>query len=285
MPYPKAHYYVLFVVAVIAVGFWPSYFSVLATSPWQFHAHGVIASLWVVMVAGQSWTAHSKSRLELHRSIGKASLFLFPFLIAGLFAIIDRTGKGYLANDDPVRMMFGGSFLMGMAIAAVAYVAVFYNALKWRRKVWLHSRPCRFRTHSNGHSVVDGVGAHRRRGAVVEIPGKGDALPGRGGLHHRANDRHGVVERPVCPENAFDGRWADTECRCLAYGFRHRGADKLARLAGRQASFGAHGGAAKASLSYTAYNEPRLLQPRARAQLSAERGRCKTRPPMRSRRG
>lgn len=139
MPYPKAHYYVLFVVAVIAAGFWPSYFSVLATSPWQFHAHGVIASLWVMMVAGQSWTAHSKSRLELHRSIGKVSLFLFPFLIAGLFAIIDRTGKGYVANDDPVRMMFGGSFLMGMAIAAIAYVAVFYHALKWRRKVWMHS--------------------------------------------------------------------------------------------------------------------------------------------------
>lgn len=139
MPYPRAHYFVLFVMAVIATGFWPSYFGVLATSPWQFHAHGVVASVWVAMVAAQSWTAHSKTRLGLHRSIGKASLFLFPFLIAGLFAIIDRTGKGYVMNDDPVRAMFGGSFLIGVVIAAAAYVTVYYRALKYRRKVWVHS--------------------------------------------------------------------------------------------------------------------------------------------------
>ncbi|MGN6820224.1 MAG: hypothetical protein ACTHJR_16285 [Sphingomonas sp.] len=139
MPYPRAHYYVLIVIAVIAAGFWPSYFSVLDSSPWQFHAHGVIASLWVVMVAAQSWTAHDKARLSLHRAVGKTSLILFPFLIAGLFAIIDRTAKGYVTNDDPVRMMFGGAFVIGMAVAATAYVTVYYRALKYRRKIWVHS--------------------------------------------------------------------------------------------------------------------------------------------------
>jgi hypothetical protein len=139
MPYPRAHYYVLFVMAVIALGFWPSYFGALGTSPWQFHAHGVVASLWVTMVAAQSWTAHDRSRLDLHRAIGKASLFLFPFLIAGLFAIIDLTGKGFVAGADPVRPMFGGSFLLGVVIAAAAYVVVYYRALKYRRKVWVHS--------------------------------------------------------------------------------------------------------------------------------------------------
>lgn len=139
MPYPRAHYYCLIVVAVIAAGFWPSYFSVLGASPWQFHAHGVAASLWVAMVVAQSWTAHRKPGLAVHRSIGKASLLLFPFLIAGLFAIIDRTGKGYVANDDPVRMLFGASFLIGLLVAVAAYVAVFYGALKNRRRVWLHS--------------------------------------------------------------------------------------------------------------------------------------------------
>jgi hypothetical protein len=138
MPYPRAHYYVLVVIAVIVAGFWPSYFGVWGTVPWQFHAHGVAASIWVTMVAAQSWTAQGK-RLSLHRAIGKSSLLLFPFLIGGLAAIIDVTAKGFVAGDGPVRMMFGGSFLIGLALAIAAYVTVYYQALKYRRKVWIHS--------------------------------------------------------------------------------------------------------------------------------------------------
>ncbi len=138
MPYRHAHYYVLVVMAVIVAGFWPSYFAVWGSVPWQFHAHGVAASVWVAMVAAQSWTAHHR-QLPLHRAVGKSSLLLFPFLIGGLAAIIDLTAKGYVAGDDPVRMMFGGSFLIGLALAIAAYVTVYYRALKYRRKVWIHS--------------------------------------------------------------------------------------------------------------------------------------------------
>ena len=138
MPYPRAHYYMLIVMAVIVAGFWPSYFAVWGSVPWQFHAHGVAASIWVAMVAAQSWTVH-RGGLALHRAVGRSSLFLFPFLIAGLAAIIDLTGKGYVAQDGPVRMMFGASFLIGLALAIAAYVTVYYRALKFRRKVWVHS--------------------------------------------------------------------------------------------------------------------------------------------------
>ena len=98
MPYPRAHYYMLGVVAIIVAGFWPSYFSVWTNVPWQFHAHGVAASIWVSMVAAQSWTAQQQ-QLPLHRAIGKSSLLLFPFLIAGLAAIIDRQAKNYVAGE------------------------------------------------------------------------------------------------------------------------------------------------------------------------------------------
>ncbi|MDB5720451.1 MAG: hypothetical protein JWP15_1069, partial [Alphaproteobacteria bacterium] len=47
MPYPRAHYFVLLVIAVILLGFWPSYFGVWGSVPWQFHVHGTAASLWV----------------------------------------------------------------------------------------------------------------------------------------------------------------------------------------------------------------------------------------------
>jgi hypothetical protein len=137
MPYPRAHYYMLFVMAVVAAGFWPSYFSVWGDVPWQFHAHGVAASLWVLIVFAQSWTVHH-GQLPLHRAVGKSSLLLFPFLIGGLAAIIDVTAKGFVAGQ-PVRVQFGAAFLIGLALAIAAYVVLYYRAMKLRRKVWSHS--------------------------------------------------------------------------------------------------------------------------------------------------
>jgi hypothetical protein len=138
VPYKHAPYYVLVVIAVTIAGFWPSYFGPFMTVPWQFHAHGVAASIWVLMVLAQSMTVH-KGQLPLHRAVGKSSLILFPFLIGGLAAIIDLTGKGFVAANDPFRVALGGQFLIGLALAIAAYVVLFYRALKFRRKVWLHS--------------------------------------------------------------------------------------------------------------------------------------------------
>lgn len=138
MPYPRAHYYVLLCIAVIVAGFWPSYFSTTGEAPWQAHLHGIASSIWVLMVFGQSWTAHHK-QIPLHRAIGKSSLILFPFLIGGLAAIIHLTGTRYVSGDGPVTAMFGGAFLVGLLVAAAAYVVLYYRALKSRRKVWLHS--------------------------------------------------------------------------------------------------------------------------------------------------
>ena len=138
MPYRHAPYYMLACIVVIVAGFWPSYFAKWGAVPWQFHAHGVAASIWVLMVLFQSWAVH-KDQLPLHRAVGKSSLILFPFLIGGLAAIIDLTAKGYVAANDPVRVMFGGQFLIGLTLAIAAYVTLFYRALAHRRKVWLHS--------------------------------------------------------------------------------------------------------------------------------------------------
>jgi hypothetical protein len=137
MPYRHAPYYMLVVIGVIVAGFWPSYFSIWGAVPWQFHAHGVAASIWVLMVLAQSWTVHH-GQLPLHRAVGKSSLLLFPFLIGGLAAIIDVTAKGFVAGDY-IRTTFGGEFLIGLSLAVAAYVLLFYRALKFRRKVWQHS--------------------------------------------------------------------------------------------------------------------------------------------------
>jgi hypothetical protein len=138
MPYPRASYYMLGVIAVILIGFWPSYFAAGSAVPWQFHAHGIAASLWVLMVTAQSWTAHRKTQLPLHRAVGMASLFLFPFLIAGLAAIIDRQATNFIAGE-PLHQLYGPGFMAGTMVAMAAYVTVYYRALKYRRKVWVHA--------------------------------------------------------------------------------------------------------------------------------------------------
>ena len=141
MPYRTAPYYVLFVIAVIISGFWPSYWSVLGTSRWQFHFHGAVSTVWVLMVLAQSWTVH-KDQLPLHRIVGRSSLFLFPLLIGGLMAIIDVTAKSYVtgnAAEHPITMLFGPAFLIGLVVALTAYVTLYFLALKNRRKVWPHA--------------------------------------------------------------------------------------------------------------------------------------------------
>lgn len=138
MPYRTAPYWLLLTIAVIAVGFWPSYFAKVGSVPWQFHAHGVAATLWVAMVLAQTVLV-GKQQLPLHRAIGKTSLILFPFLIGGLMGIIDYTAKNFGSGEDPVRTALGGSFAGGMMVAAIAYLTVYYLALKHRRKVWLHA--------------------------------------------------------------------------------------------------------------------------------------------------
>ncbi|MES2137284.1 MAG: hypothetical protein V4502_09545 [Pseudomonadota bacterium] len=138
MPYARAPYYMLAVIGVILIGFWPSYFAVGRASPWQFHAHGIAASLWVLMVAAQSWTAHRKVQLPIHRAIGMASLFLFPFLIAGLAAIITIQAKNWI-EGEPLHLFYGPGFMIGTMVAMAAYVTVYYRAIKYRRKVWVHA--------------------------------------------------------------------------------------------------------------------------------------------------
>ena len=137
MPYRNAPFAMLAVIAVILAGFWPSYFSIWGTVPWQFHAHGIAASLWVLMLLFQSWVVR-KDQLSLHRAVGKSSLILFPFLIGGLAAIIDVTAKGFVAGD-PARSRFGAAFLVGLLLAVAAYVLLYHRALARRRRVWDHA--------------------------------------------------------------------------------------------------------------------------------------------------
>ena len=138
MPYSRAHYFVGFVLLVTIVGFWTSYFTEIGKVPLAFHVHAFTATTWVILVMAQSWSIHNRKKL-LHRTVGKLSLFVFPFLITGFVMIINVSAERFSTVESSGIMKLGPSFGIGMALAIVAYLLLYYKALNNRRTLHLHA--------------------------------------------------------------------------------------------------------------------------------------------------
>jgi len=69
MPFRKAWLYVLALLALTFVAFWPGYFAELQAETMAHHAHAASAILWMILAIAQSWTAHH-NQLALHRKTG-----------------------------------------------------------------------------------------------------------------------------------------------------------------------------------------------------------------------
>ena len=139
MPYKLGHYWVGFVVLVTIAGFWPSYFLLFATPiPLAFHVHAFTSMTWLLFLIAQSLTIHNR-QAAWHRTMGRASFVLFPLLILGFVAIINLSASRYAAEENPFIMQLGPSFGIGMTTAILAYLFLFYQALRHRRNVRLHA--------------------------------------------------------------------------------------------------------------------------------------------------
>lgn len=138
MPYRRANYFVGFTLLVIVIGFWSSYFAPIADVPHAFHVHAFTATSWVVLLMFQSWSIHS-GRRNVHRVAGKLSLFLFPFLIVGFVMIINVSAVSFAANENSTARFLGPSFGFSMLFAILAYLILYYQALRHRRNVKLHA--------------------------------------------------------------------------------------------------------------------------------------------------
>lgn len=138
MPYKHAHYFVGVVLLVILTGFWTSYFSVIGRAPFAFHFHAFASTSWLLLLIAQSVAIHRRHN-ALHRTMGKASFALFPVLIVGFVLIINVSAQRYAAGDDPFMNVLGPAFVVGLGIAMVAYLTLYYQALRHRRNVKLHA--------------------------------------------------------------------------------------------------------------------------------------------------
>ena len=139
MPYRHAHYWLLLLFPLTALAFWPNYFSKLWEVPYAFHVHGVTASLWIALLAVQSWSIHGR-RNALHRSIGYSSFLLFPLFIVGGLLVIQTMAVKFAAGEEPFAAMYGARLASLDAIATLGILYLFFMALRCRRKVHLHAR-------------------------------------------------------------------------------------------------------------------------------------------------
>ncbi len=139
MPYRHGHFYVGVVLLVILTGFWASYFGPIRSAmPAAFHVHAVTASSWLLLLIAQSVAIHRRQN-ALHKVMGKASFALFPLLILGFAMIIGVSAARYAARESEFIAYLGPSFGIGMGVAIVAYLVLFYQALKHRRNAKLHA--------------------------------------------------------------------------------------------------------------------------------------------------
>ena len=137
MPYRRAHWWIVALLVITGFAFWRDYLAVLPESPWAWHLHGVTATLWMIFVGLQSWTAVTR-RFPLHRVIGRASLGLFPLFFTGGIAVVHRMAS--LTPGDLFYKLHGYGLGFVDLAASLTIGWLFYSALRERRSVQFHAR-------------------------------------------------------------------------------------------------------------------------------------------------
>ena len=139
MPYRNAYLFVLALLALTFVAFWPTYLSDLPNANPAHHWHAGSSVLWTLLAAFQSWTIHH-NRLALHRTAGLAAFALFPFfLIAGLWVIHVETTTLAAGLTDPENQDLA-QFGFFDPLANLGFAILFWGGLRYRSKVHLHAR-------------------------------------------------------------------------------------------------------------------------------------------------
>ena len=139
MPYRNAYLFVLALLGLTFVAFWPSYLSVMPEAKLAHHFHAGSSVLWTLLAALQSWTIHH-DRWALHRTAGLAVFALFPFfLIAGVWVIHIETVPLAAGLTNPENLT-AAQFGFFDPLANIGFAILFWGGLRYRHKVQLHAR-------------------------------------------------------------------------------------------------------------------------------------------------
>jgi hypothetical protein len=133
-----AYIWAALLLPAAALAFWPSYLARLGEVSWILHAHGITATLWILLLVAQSWSIH-RARRGLHRVAGRASLALFPvFWVSGLL-IVHVMAAGFVARSNPFESEFGARLTPVDLLTSGAVLFLFHVAVSRRRSVLVHA--------------------------------------------------------------------------------------------------------------------------------------------------
>lgn len=136
MPYRRAHWYLLALLPLTALAFWKQFLTQLTAVPVQIHAHAATGTLWMLLLIAQSWTIHHDEK-SVHRTVGTASLMLFPLFIASAMAVSILEARDFVASPDH---LLAARFLLFDVVAVGGFAYAYFEALRQRRKVHVHAR-------------------------------------------------------------------------------------------------------------------------------------------------
>ncbi|MFC3195721.1 hypothetical protein ACFODZ_15810 [Marinicella sediminis] len=137
MPYSKTHYFMLLILIITVVAFWPSYFGRLNDAPLAHHLHGATSTLWILLIAWQSWLIHN-GRRAAHRKAGLLIFVMVPLMTAA-FALVTWAGAQKAVADHPFYVLFGQALLTADVWLMCSTALQVYLAMRWRRLVHIHS--------------------------------------------------------------------------------------------------------------------------------------------------
>ncbi len=122
--YAHAHWYFLATLGVIMAGFWGSFFRPAAARDVVHSIHGVTATLWIMLLAGQSFLM-SRGQVRWHRRVARGAFLLMPVMLLSAVhivrvMIVNATipapiGPMLALFDLPVVVFTGVMFGVGLA--------------------------------------------------------------------------------------------------------------------------------------------------------------------------
>lgn len=130
--FPKVRWWLLLLVPLTIIGFYPTYFSKLL-SPMAnvFHLHAIFIMFWILMAIIQPFLV-KKNKLKMHRIIGKISYLIMPIVFVTSYLVIQHVYYSTILKETE-KVTNGLSTLTANAIIEFAkeYIAIGLVYLLW----------------------------------------------------------------------------------------------------------------------------------------------------------
>ena len=129
--FDKAGYFILILVPIVILAFWPSYFSIISSNiiapSFYAHFHGIMMIIWISLLIAQPILIR-KNKLKTHRLLGKISYLIGPLVLVSMLLITHHYRR---LVTTPSGITFAN-----LNVWLVCYII----AIVYRHKTSIHAR-------------------------------------------------------------------------------------------------------------------------------------------------